>query len=500
MEANKPSLFRIIVPAFPGINVFTRQAKATTALGPIMVAAAANKSLGLGWRVEVVDENNYRGPRDNDMLPDHAVLQKSDPAKIVGFYCGLTSTIERVWDLAKFYKEQGVSVIAGGWHAHYRPEETLEHNIDVVVHGDAELIIGQLVESLARKESLENVSGISFRQDREVKRNAPFMLKNENLDSFPYPDFGLLRFAKVRIYPIGRIRGCGENCEFCSVKGKPRYASGKHLYDTVRWLVETRGARRFFIVDDRLEQDLRGTIDFFQRIYNKYGNRLCFTVQIRLGVVKNVALLDAMKKAGVRHVCVGFESPIDEDLKAMRKGYLSLHMIEWTKVLRRYFWIHGMFIAAYPLKGQQSSLRPEEIVRRFRRFIRRARLDSIQVLLPVPLVGTDLRKRLGERVFPLNLVPWRMYDGTYLCFRPDSMSVEESQWIGIKLMGSFYRRISLVRIGIRTIIFPLDFLIRGWSKWHHSWRRDIVNYYGYLLVRKRLRKKRDRDFIGILEQ
>ncbi len=484
---------RIIVPAFPEINIFTRQARKTTALGPITLATVINK---MGeYRVEVIDENNYNGPRDSNRLADHAVLQKDNPAVLVGFYCGLTSTMERVWQIAKFYQGLDVHTIAGGWHAHYCPEETLNHNIDVVVHGDAELIIRELIKALMSKDSLDKIPGISFKADGKIRSNNPYILENKDMDNTPYPDFSLLGFAKVKIYPIGRIKGCSMNCEFCSVKGKPRYASAEHLFNTVKWLVETRKARHFFIVDDRLEQDLGGTMKFFKMIHHEYGNRLSFTVQIRLETAKNIPLLEIMKKAGVRCACIGYESPIDEDLKAMRKGYLSLNMIEWTKTLHRYFWIHGMFIVGYPLKEAQSSITAKEIVKRYKKFIRKARIHSIQVLLPVPIVGTDLRKRLKDRIFPLDIVPWKMYDGNYPCFKPNNMSVKEFQLVGIKIMKGFYQKISLVRIGIRTIVFPVDFFIRGWGKWHLGWKKAVINYSGHILVRSWLRKQKDKKFL-----
>jgi radical SAM superfamily enzyme YgiQ (UPF0313 family) len=485
---------RIIVPAYPEVNIFTRQANKTTALGPVVVATAINRLKGV--RVEIIDENNYRGEKDNNGLPNHMLLQMEDPATIVGFYCGLSSTMERVWELAKFYKDQGADVIAGGWHAHYCPEEVLSHNVDVVVHGDAELVICQLIENLISKSSLEEIPGISFKPCGEtVWRNEPKMLESENLEDSAYPNFGLLRLAKIKIYPIGRTRGCGMNCEFCSVKGEPRYASGDHLFKTVKWLVETRKARDFFIVDDRLEQDLKGTTDFFEEISYKYGNRLSFTVQVRLGLARNSDFLELMKKAGVRCVCIGYESPIDEDLKAMNKGYSSSKMIEWTKILRRYFWIHGMFIVGYPLKEGQRSISSKETVKRYKKFIRKARIDTIQVLLPVPLVGTELRKRLGDRVYPSEIIPWSMYDGNYPCFKPDNMSPTELQQMGMKIMKGFYQKISLVRVGIRTVTFPVDLVVRGWSNWYRGWRRDTINYFGHILISKWLKRHKNEETI-----
>ncbi len=73
---------RIIIPVF-SINIFSRQAKRTSALGPVLLATVINKMKGI--RVEIIDENNYHGPKDNNGLPDHSVLQKDNPACIVGF-------------------------------------------------------------------------------------------------------------------------------------------------------------------------------------------------------------------------------------------------------------------------------------------------------------------------------------------------------------------------------------------------------------------------------
>ncbi len=83
VNSTKWPLFRIVVPKFPNINIYTRAAKTTTDLGSVMLATVANKLWG--WRVEVIAENNYSGPKDKDGLPNHELLQKENPADVVGF-------------------------------------------------------------------------------------------------------------------------------------------------------------------------------------------------------------------------------------------------------------------------------------------------------------------------------------------------------------------------------------------------------------------------------
>ncbi len=494
------SLFRLIIPVFPEVNIFSKFTKSMTALGPVLVATAANKLWG--WRVEIIDENNYKGPRDSQGLPDHKKLQKENSARVVGFYCGLTCTMERVWELAEFYRQENVVTMAGGWHAHYCPAETLSKNIDIVVHGDGEIGIQQLLRVLKEGASIKDIPGISFLGNGRIKKNPPEFFETPDLNDLPYPDFGLLKYAEIKIFPIGRIRGCRMNCEFCSVKGKPRWASSQYLFNLVNGLVETKGARSFFITDDRLEEDLEGTVEFFRKIAKKYRRQLNFTVQVRLEAAKNSEFLEAMKKAGVRTVCIGYESPIEEELKAMRKGYLTSDMLKWTRIYQSYgFRIHAMFIFGYPLK-EGNFIGVKEATERFRRFIRQAHFNTVQVLHPVPLVGTDLYQRLERegRIFPRELVSWAKYDGSYVCFKPNNMSLREFQEIPMKLMKKFYNPFSLIRIFLRTFVFPIDYLTIGWESWHRGWQGDVIKYGGHLLIQRWQKGQKKADFLKKLEQ
>jgi radical SAM superfamily enzyme YgiQ (UPF0313 family) len=474
-----------------------------TALGPVIVATAASKLWG--WRVEVIDENNCKGaPKDENGFVDHRELQAQSPAKAVGFYCGLSSTIPRVWKLAQFYRAMGTTTIAGSWHTHFAPEEALQQGIDIVVHGDGEMIVRQLLVCISEGKTVEDVAGISFLNSKGKCVTNPAEISDAaDLNSLPYTDFGLVRFAKIKIYQIGRIRGCSRKCEFCSVKGKPRWASGQFLFDQVQWLVETRKAREFFIVDDRLEEDREGSLFFFDKIAQKYGKSLDFTVQARLEAAQDQEFLTAMEKAGVRVVCIGYESPIDEELQAMKKGYSSRDMLKLTKMYHQFgFLIHAMFIWGYPSKKvSELSLSTKERAKRFRTFVRNARLDTVQILRAIPLIGSELRTRLEKdnRLFPLEVLPWERYDGNYACFKPKDMSLRELQEVPIKLMKGFYDPMSFVRIALKTLAFPIDYLIRGWDIWYRSWRNDLRKYGGHLVIKRWAKCYKRDDFVGKLE-
>lgn len=438
-QEEKKLVARFIVPRHPKANVFSRVSKGMTSLGTIMVATAANQLSG--WKVEVIDENNYHGPCDELGNPDHETLQKTNPATLVGIYCGMSCTTERAHELADFYAEAGAQVMAGGLHATNEDKETLRH-FHAVIEGDGEESIQKIMIAIAEKRSFADVPAASIVQNGRVRKGQQILCFN--LDNLPIPDFSLLKDAQIDCHSIGRARGCAWFCDFCSVNSRPRQASAKYLFNVVEHLVSRFGAQKFFITDDLFcGEDGRTrteSLNFLKLIAAKYGNSLSFTVQIRLKTAEDTEFLLAMKDAGVQVVCIGFESPIDEDLRAMKKGFTSAEMVRWSNTIADAgFWIHGMFIFGYPYE-HKNVLGIEEILPRWKEFIRDARITTIQVLHPIPLPGSRLRQRLLEENRIILSIPYSLYDGNFLCVVPDppkNLSIQQAA--PMHIMRWFYQ-------------------------------------------------------------
>lgn len=512
-ESRKRHRLRIIIPAYPAFNIYSRIARRTTALGPVCVATAVNEMEG--WDVEVVDENNLGryGPRGPSGGADHEFLQNERPADVVGFYGGLTSTIPRLYQIAGFYHDRGVPTLAGGQHfIDGNVQEALMHGVDYVVHGEAEETIRELLHAIAGQGPTDAVRGISFLREGRV-HTTPLRAPLTEFDALPLPDFSLVRYARIKIYPVGRIRGCGMECEFCTVKGRPRCASPERLLEHISTLVETAGARNFFIVDDLFGQQRNETLrlcELLRRYQERIGRRLRITAQIRLDKARDLELLGAMRQAGIANVAIGFESPIEEELQAMNKHIRAEDMLAYVRTFRKLgFTIHGMFIFGYPIAGEAEFRMPaEERVRRFRRFIRKARMDTVQVLLPVPLPGTALRQRLAEqgRIYPTDILGWQYYDGGFPLFEPDApMTAEKMQQSAKRIMGHVYRFRYMFLVALNVLSFPsialsLHNLHRGWTRWHRSWRNYLLRFGGWLTMRQwTVQVERD-GFAGKLRQ
>jgi radical SAM superfamily enzyme YgiQ (UPF0313 family) len=251
-----------------------------------------------------------------------------------------------------------------------------------------------------------------------------------------------------------------------------------------------------------MEEDREGTKRFFELIKNKYGRKLHFSAQTRLDTAKDQEFLTLLRDVNVRRVYIGYESPIDEDLQAMKKGYSSADMLEWTKVYHSFgFFVHAMFIFGYP-GHKAGSLSAEERMNELKKFIHTAKLDSIQVLKPIPLPGTALRERLAKsgQLLPLEIIPWEMYDGNHVCFTPHDMSLRELQECPTKIMGWFYRSRSLFWIGLRTLIMPIDYLLRGWQAWYRDWWNDVRRFGGSRVYKKWKRRNNEALFLKRVEE
>ncbi len=488
---------RVVIPGFAAFNIYSRIARVTTALGPVSVATAVHDLEG--WDVEVIDENNYRlsGPKDKSGMPDHQELQKLRPADVVGFYGGLTSTIPRLYELARVYKKLGVLTIAGGQHfVEENIMEGLHNGVDVVVMGEGEETIKELLLASEGKRQKCAIAGIAYLNDGQLvktEERKPLI----DFDRHPIPDFSLVRYAKIKFYPIGRVRGCGMDCEFCTVKGRARYAAPERLLEQIASLYETRGAKHFFIVDDLFGQDRKETLRLcrlLQEYQERVRVRFRLAVQIRLDKAKDTELLQAMRAARINSVAIGFESPIGEELKAMDKRLKPEEMVSLSRMYSKAgFLVHGMFIFGYPMgEGVDFRMPAKERIRHFRKFIKQSAVDSVQVLLPVPLPGTQLTQRLREqnRIYARTYLGWEYYDGNFPLFVPDEpMTAEEMQSSILQIMGRFYRFKHMFYVGLNILSFPVLFfylynLKKGWGKWYRTWTNNLTRFGGWLIMRR----------------
>ncbi|MFH0867840.1 MAG: radical SAM protein, partial [Candidatus Woesearchaeota archaeon] len=427
-------------------------------VGIISVLSQINDDLRFK-EVYAIDENNYGGPRDFRGMVDHNFLQKREPAKIALFYGGMSNSIPRMFSLAQQYKNFGAITIAGGSHVDALTEETLKSGIDIVVHGEGEYTIQEILGIIIKNgevklnfEELLSVKGISI-----LDKNGKHVFTGkrepiEDLDRLKDADLTLIKFLgkKWSAIPINRGRGCNFNCEFCVVnKQYGRYKASsaeKALRQIIKY--SDLGYKHFFFTDDNFALNAAEAIKLCKLIGNykrKFKKKIELTVQVRNEVAENDALIEAMRFAGIKTLAIGFESPINEELIRMNKGVTVEKLVKRSRKLSKYFYLHGMFIFGYPTfedSKYRSSLTLRQRAKVYEQFFKEAKIDTVQVVNAVPLPGSVLRTKLKaeKRIFPLEMVGWDKYDGSFLCYdpTPEGLDAYELQNITRTLMKRWY--------------------------------------------------------------
>lgn len=113
-------------------------------------------------------------------------------------------------------------------------------------------------------------------------------------------------------------------------------------------------------------------------------------------------------------------------------------------------------------------------------------------MLPVPLPGTELTRRLREqgRIYPTEYVGLEYYDACFPLFRPDEpLTPEDMQRSIRKIMGLFYRPRHMFSVGLDILSFPaivfqLHQIRAGWGRWYRRWIRNVYRAGGWLLLRR----------------
>ncbi len=443
-------------------------------LGPITLASILQRS---GYDVAVYNEN-ISGP-----LPESPQAYADVcSADVVGISI-MTPTAGRGYALADRIKADspGATIVFGGVHASFVPDEAAQHG-DVVVRGEGETVI----EAIARGQITSGIIQASPLAD---------------LDFIPTLDHRLVRdFHRLRTWggqpnelPVMASRGCPYGCTYCSVTRmfgrKVRRQSPRKVHEDLCRYAE-RGHRRLFFYDDNLVSDRewsRQLLEMIQplglRFYAQTRADFHWRDAVRTEVDKD--LLTAMKLAGADVLCIGYETIDDKAASDWGKGYrgerpLRQRLMQDTEILHdNGFWIHGMFV----LGPQHTQADADGIVD----FARDSAMESIQISVLTPFPGTllfdQMRPHLLFTEFPGD---WDFYDGTHCVYDNSALGLEGLSSELLRAHRRFYQRSAWSLRSLRKMLRePLPMrakLTRLWSdikmvrKLMRQWEEETLRF------------------------
>jgi anaerobic magnesium-protoporphyrin IX monomethyl ester cyclase len=235
----------LIVPPYP---VEEYPALST---GSMYVAAMLQ---GQGHPVEVLDLLISEASRENV----ERALARSSP-DLVGI-TSVTMTFPVASEILSWVRDARTDVrtVMGGAHVSFAAERSLREcpAADVIVRGEGERTILDLVDAIERDRDLSTVQGITFRHNGSF-HSTPDRPLVEALDSLPFPSWDLLPLSRYRALrgKVGVLssRGCPHGCIFCvgqrMVGRKGRYRTPELVVDEIEWLTN-RGFTAIGIDDD----------------------------------------------------------------------------------------------------------------------------------------------------------------------------------------------------------------------------------------------------------
>ena len=156
----------------------------------------------------------------------HEYITRTQPP-VVGIYCNLM-TQRNVLEMIRCCTNQGCTVILGGPEPANYAEEYLQRGADVVVIGEGELTLEELLPHLTRHGpvGMHNIRGVVYREDdgRFIHTEPrPYI---DDLDAQPFPDRAAIDvdgYARVwlQFHGMGSMsptpaRGCPYTCTWCS--------------------------------------------------------------------------------------------------------------------------------------------------------------------------------------------------------------------------------------------------------------------------------------------
>jgi len=193
---------------------------------------------------------------------------------------------------------------------------------DIVIHGESEVTICEIVDHLRGKRPLEEVKGISFMKHGKVIDTPPqdFI---ENLDTIPFPDRGGIPIKHYYNFHIFNMRtpfitmitsrGCPCNCTFCGSpqiwNRKVRQRSPENVIAEINEAVEKYKIKYISFKDDIFGLDMKWLRKFCSLlIERKYKlHWMCLVHPFSFKNCREEAL-DLLKRAGCDTLVMGLQS------------------------------------------------------------------------------------------------------------------------------------------------------------------------------------------------
>jgi radical SAM superfamily enzyme YgiQ (UPF0313 family) len=338
----------------------------------------------------------------------------------------LTYNSLRGYEVARIFREKGIPVVFGGYHASLLPEEAKQH-ADSVVIGEAEHSWPELLK------------------DVDKGQLKPFYYgRSPTAEEIPPArhDIGVYTlFAEA----IQASRGCPTGCEFCSMN----IIEGKNFrgrpIDSVIEEMKIIRSKNIFFADASLTISPPFSKQLFKAMKEVNKKFQCFgNINV---LTKDDEFLNLAREAGVNKWYVGIESISQENINLSGKGTNKVE--NYSKAIKK-IKDNGMTVCGFFMFGFDFDT--PDIFDKTLQAMYDWGLDEASFSIVTPYPGTRLFQRL-EKEGRITCYDWSKYAEGNLNLKLNKMSEEELIEGIIRIAFDFYS----VKNSLKRSFFYNDF-------------------------------------------
>lgn len=236
---------------------------------------------------------------------------------VIGFSCYIWN-IEETIKVIKMIKkiDPSIHIVVGGPEVTYDVADWMNNiqEFDYIVIGEGEETFKQLLTEMNSTMNMENVHGLAFRENGQVRINPQ---RNKlDLRDLPSP----FRFEEdiphlsKRVTYIETSRGCPFSCQFClsSIEVGVRYFDRGKIKDDIRYLMKN-GAKTLKFVDRTFNISRSYALEMFQFLIDEHLPETVFQFEITADIMRPEVIEFLNKEAprGLFRFEIGVQSTND---------------------------------------------------------------------------------------------------------------------------------------------------------------------------------------------
>jgi len=296
-------------------------------LTPLGLVSIGGPLIDAGYTVKLIDHDAYGWSFKKLLLevgkfqPDYVLLGHS------GSTAAHKTALKTIHEIKTAYPN--IKIIYGGVYPSYADQGIMRecNEIDFIVRGEGEQTIIKLIKTLENCGKLENVEGITWRNEHQVIANRSrtpiqnldeYRLGWELLDWPLYRMFGFKRAAGLQF-----SRGCPLTCSYCGqwmFWKKWRHRSPENIVEQLKILKNDYGVDYVWFADENFSADQEALKRLLELIIE---SKLDLSLNINMtaaDVVRDADLIPLYKAAGIDYIVMGVESLKDTVIVDIRKN------------------------------------------------------------------------------------------------------------------------------------------------------------------------------------